>query len=282
MKFLDDKQVAQLIEGVQGDMRSSVMQAPKLTVLNGQSSVIRVMEKKYFVTGVTTTHDADGNIVFIPKNEAHDLGLETTVQPAISADRRHVQLHLKVNHAALASEAVPLVPFTTYIKPVMRDGTKGEPVPFTQYIQQPQIEKHAVDVTLSIPEGHTALLGGWRQTHESRTEFDSTPPVLSKIPYVNRLYKNVGYGRETEHVCILVTPRIIMSGEMEERGAALPCPKAAGAAEESEPPVAETARQREVTKLLEQYHKACADGRLDDARRAAKQALKLDPTCFDN
>jgi type II secretory pathway component GspD/PulD (secretin) len=280
--FLDNKQLGQLMEGIQGDMRSNVMQAPKLTVANGQAGVIRVMDRKYFVTGLTTTHDADGNVCFIPKNEAHDLGLETSVQPTISADRRSVQLHLKVQHAALASDAVPLFPVTTYIKPVKADGTKGEPVPFTQYIQQPQIEKHAVDVTLAIPEGHTALLGGWRQTHEFRTEVET--PVLSKVPYINRLFKNVGYGRETEHVCILVTPRIIMNEETEERAAVRPCPKAEpapGAVEESEPPVADMARQSKVKRLLEEYHQRCADGRLEDARKLAKEALKLDPTCFD-
>jgi type II secretory pathway component GspD/PulD (secretin) len=277
--FLDDKQLVQLMEGVQGDMRSNVMQSPKVTMMNGQSSVIRVMEKKYFVTGLTTTHDADGNIVFIPKNEAHDIGLETTVQPAISADRRHVQLHLKVNQATL-SDVVPLFPVTTYIKPVKADGTKGEPVPFTQYIQQPQIDKHSVDVTLAIPEGHTALLDGWQQTHESRTECDSTPGVLSKVPYVNRLFKNVGYGRETEHVFVLVTPRIVINQETEERLTARPCPKATGTAEESEPPVAETSRHK-VARLLVEYHQRCADGRLAEARKLANEALKLDPTCFD-
>jgi type II secretory pathway component GspD/PulD (secretin) len=280
--FLDDKQLAQLMEGVQSDMRSNVMQAPKLTLMNGQASVIRVMEKKYFVTGVATTHDADGNIVFIPKNEAHDLGMETSVQPAISADRRYVQLHLKVNQAALASEVVPLVPVTTYIKPVRPDGTKGEPVPFTQYIQQPQIEKHSVELTLSIPEGRTAVLNGWQQTREVRNEIET--PVLSKVPYVNRLFKNVGYGREAEHVFIMVTPRVILNEEVEERAVAPPSLRAEpvpGAAEESEPPVADMARHSKVTRLLEKYHKACAEGRLDDARKAAKQALKVDPTCFD-
>jgi type II secretory pathway component GspD/PulD (secretin) len=282
--FLDDKQLVQLMEGIQGDTRSNVMQAPKLTVANGQAGVIRVMDKKYFVTGLTTTHDADGNICFIPKNEAHDLGMETSVQPTISADRRSVQLHLKVHHAALVSDAVPLFPVTTYIKPVKEDGTKGEPVPFTQYIQQPSFDTHAVDTTLSIPEGRTALLGGWQQTHEVRVANDSTPPVLSKIPYINRMFKNVGYGRETEHVFILVTPRIIINEETEERVAAPTIPRAEpapGAAEESEPPVADMARQGKVARLLAKYHQACADGRLDDARKLAKQALKLDPACFD-
>jgi type II secretory pathway component GspD/PulD (secretin) len=45
-------------------------------------------------------------------------------------------------------------------------------------------------------------------TRETRQEFG--PPVLSRIPYVNRLFKNVGVGRETEKVFLMVTPRVIV------------------------------------------------------------------------
>jgi general secretion pathway protein D len=49
---------------------------------------------------------------------------------------------------------------------------------------------------------------------EGRNEFG--PPILSKLPYVNRLFKNVGYGKETESLLIMVTPRIIINEEEEE------------------------------------------------------------------
>jgi type II secretory pathway component GspD/PulD (secretin) len=48
---------------------------------------------------------------------------------------------------------------------------------------------------------------------EGRTEFG--PPVISQVPYLNRLFKNVGIGRETRHMMIMVTPRIIINSEEE-------------------------------------------------------------------
>ena len=57
------------------------------------------------------------------------------------------------------------------------------------------------------------LLGGLKTVQEGRNEFG--PPFLSKIPYLNRLFKNVGIGRETKHIMIMVTPRIIISSEEE-------------------------------------------------------------------
>ena len=42
-------------------------------------------------------------------------------------------------------------------------------------------------------------------------------PILSKLPYINRLFKNVGIGRETQSLMMMVTPRIIIQEEEEEK-----------------------------------------------------------------
>ena len=41
-------------------------------------------------------------------------------------------------------------------------------------------------------------------------------PILNKVPYVSRLFKNSGVGRETESIMLMVTPRIIIQEEEEE------------------------------------------------------------------
>ena len=61
----------------------------------------------------------------------------------------------------------------------------------------------------------TVLLGGLKRLSEGRNEFG--PPILSKIPYVNRLFKNVGFGREATSLMMMVTPRIIINEEEEFR-----------------------------------------------------------------
>ena len=42
-------------------------------------------------------------------------------------------------------------------------------------------------------------------------------PVLSKTPLINRLFRNIGIGRETSSLMLMVTPRIIILEEEEER-----------------------------------------------------------------
>ena len=42
-------------------------------------------------------------------------------------------------------------------------------------------------------------------------------PILDKIPYLDRLFKNVGIGRDTSSLMMMVTPRIIIQEEEEEK-----------------------------------------------------------------
>ena len=37
------------------------------------------------------------------------------------------------------------------------------------------------------------------------------------MPYINRLFSNVGIGRDTESLMMMVTPRIIIQEEEEEK-----------------------------------------------------------------
>ena len=40
-------------------------------------------------------------------------------------------------------------------------------------------------------------------------------PILNKIPYISRLFKNTGVGRETSSLMLMVTPRIVILEEEE-------------------------------------------------------------------
>ena len=68
--------------------------------------------------------------------------------------------------------------------------------------------------TVSVPDGGTVLLGGIKRLQEGRTE--RGVPMLDKLPYINRLFKNVGIGRTTKSLMLMVTPRIIIQEEEEE------------------------------------------------------------------
>ena len=87
------------------------------------------------------------------------------------------------------------------------------------------MEEYGPDAVVDVrvepaPDGGTVLLGGIKRLSEGRNEFGV--PMLNKIPYVSRLFKNVGIGRETQSLMMMVTPRIIIQEEEEERIGAAP------------------------------------------------------------
>ena len=81
-------------------------------------------------------------------------------------------------------------------------------------IQLPLQEVVEVQTTVSVPDGGTVLLGGIKRLREGREM--AGVPILNKLPYVSRLFKNTGVARSTESLMLMVTPRIIILEEEEE------------------------------------------------------------------
>jgi hypothetical protein len=83
-----------------------------------------------------------------------------------------------------------------------------------QTVQQPIFSQFSVSTTVSVPDGGTVLLGGVKRLKEGRNM--TGVPILNKIPYISRLFKNSGVARNTESLMLMVTPRIIIQEEEEE------------------------------------------------------------------
>jgi hypothetical protein len=236
------------------------MQAPKLTLFNGQDVTFRCMDTKHFVTRAGVWWDGE-KVVLLPHNEPLETGVELSLLPVVSADRKYVRLCFEGVLKELAHKDVPLVPVTTMLTPV---GGKGEMVPFTQHIQTPKLLTHKLQRTLCLPDGKTALLDAIERPDPAHNELG--PPVLTKIPYIKRLIKNPLGKAPTLRTLVLVTPRLIVEKET----------RSAGAQESCEP----STKAGKLAKLLQKYHKACAEGKKAEARKLALKALALDPTCF--
>jgi type II secretory pathway component GspD/PulD (secretin) len=84
----------------------------------------------------------------------------------------------------------------------------------TVTVQQPVFEKVTVQSTVSVPDGGSILLAGVKRLREGRNM--AGVPILNKIPYISRLFKNTGVGRETVSLVLMITPRIIIQEEEEE------------------------------------------------------------------
>jgi len=213
LAFLSDIQVFLFMQAAQGDSRTNVMQAPKLTLFNGQTATLTVSESAPFVSNVTATVQ-NGLVLFTPTVTPLTTGVSLTLQAVISGDRRFVRLSLNPSFNVPVPGPVALFPIVVPVFPVNPIGPgQLNPIVFTQYIHLPVFNSITVGTTVAVPDGGTVVLGGLKLLSEARQELG--PPILSKIPIVDRLFRNVAYGKDTASLMIMVTPRIIIMEEEE-------------------------------------------------------------------
>ena len=222
--ILSDIEAFFLVEAAQGDARTNLLQAPKVTLFNGQQASVNDISTRPFVTSVTPVvgdFAAAQQPIIMMLNE----GTQLTVQAVVSPDRRFVRLTL----VPFFSEIGDVEEFTFDGRRQSTTGTSTvDPTDDTQTIQDnasndilgttvqlPQFASTSVSTTVSVPDGGTILLGGIKRLSEGRDE--EGVPMLSKLPYINRLFKNVGISRTTQSLMMMVTPRIIIQEEEEER-----------------------------------------------------------------
>ena len=118
--FLSDIQVYLFLEATQGDMRTHITQAPKLTLFNGQTATLSVQTNQTFLTQVTLVPNiGNGNPVFLPQQTALPLGVQLTVQAVITADRRFVRLSLAPTLSNLAPGPINTFPVVVPIFPTV-------------------------------------------------------------------------------------------------------------------------------------------------------------------
>jgi type II secretory pathway component GspD/PulD (secretin) len=223
LAFLSEIQVFMFMEAVQGDRRAHIMQAPKVTVYNGQQASISATISRPVVTALTPLLAPSGQVVIQPQFLPIPFGMGMTVQPVVSPDRRFIRLNLVPGIGGAptpqydpTSSPVTAAPsaFQGFFNP---GGTIPQPAffntPLDVSIQPAAVTLNIVQTTVNVPDGGTVLLGGFRFMAEERSEYG--PPVLSNIPYLSRLFRNVGWSRDGGTLLYLVTARVIMVEEEE-------------------------------------------------------------------
>jgi len=273
MAILSDIETFFLINAAQGDSRTNIMYAPKVTLFNGQIATVSDQRQMPFVTNVIPVVGF-GSVGFQPVITMLPDGISLTVLAVISADRRYVRLSL----SPLFSAVTRVDTFQTSSGGAGFGGGgggggglggggggfgggglgggggggfgggfggiggfggqggqgggqgglggagglggqggqagQGGGGGLNVTLQQPSFQFTQIQTTVSVPDGGTVLLGGVKRLKEGRTM--AGVPILNKIPYLSRLFKNTGVGRDAESVMLMVTPRIIIQEEEEE------------------------------------------------------------------
>jgi type II secretory pathway component GspD/PulD (secretin)/tetratricopeptide (TPR) repeat protein len=209
LAFLSDLEVYLFLQAVQGDTRSNLVQAPKVTTFNGAPAFVVNTTSRNYVQALVPVVGA-GAVAFSPSIGQFQDGVQLFVTPVVSADRRYVRM-------TMSPIFQTLIQFDTFTIPaaVGGGGLGGQATGINAQVQLPVFSLTTVSTTVTVPDGGTVLMGGVKRLREERREFGV--PILAKTPLINRLFRNIGIGRTTDSLMIMVTPRIIILEEEEER-----------------------------------------------------------------
>jgi general secretion pathway protein D len=205
-----------------------VLQAPKVTLFNGQQAFVSDTSQTPFVISVIPVV-ADFVAAQQPVIVILSEGTFMTVQAVVSNDHRFVRLTLVPFFSKIGNvQTFQFQGSQTTTSDTTRNGllnpatnlfnnntTNRTTTNSGVSVQLPTFSFVTVTTTVSVPDGGTVLLGGVKRLSEDREEYGV--PILDKIPYLNRLFKNVGIGRSTSSLLMMVTPRIIIQEEEEEK-----------------------------------------------------------------
>ncbi len=252
MAILSDIEAFAFVRAAQGDKRSNVLTAPKLTLFNGQTGTVNSQVRRPFITQIEPVVSAFGVGHRITPQILTD-GTQLTVRAVVSADRRYVRL-------ALLPQFTNITDVFTFTAigggggggqgglgggqggqgglggggqgggglggggggglggggggGLGGGGQQNGGAAGNVTVQLPIQNVVNVDTVVSVPDGGTVLLGGVKSLKEGRNM--AGVPILNKIPYISRLFKNTGVGRETVSLMMMVTPRIIIQEEEEQ------------------------------------------------------------------
>ncbi len=227
--ILSDIEAFFFLQASQGDNRNNIMQAPKVTLFDGQIATIQDTTSRPFVTSITPVV-GDFAVAQQPVIVVLNEGTQLNVQGVVSDDKRYVRLTL----VPFFSEIGEVNTFTyegrrrRNTSSQTRADTNGDGVIDQNddsqsdteddviegsTVQLPTFATTSVSTTVSVPDGGTILLGGIKRLAEGRAERGT--PFLSKVPYVSRLFRNVAVGRDARSLMLMVTPRIIIQEEEE-------------------------------------------------------------------
>ena len=93
LAFLSDLEVYFFLRAVQGDQRSNLVQAPKVTTFNGAPASVFSTTQNNYVAALTPVVGA-GAVAFQPQIAGFQDGVQLFVTPVVSADRRYVRMTL--------------------------------------------------------------------------------------------------------------------------------------------------------------------------------------------
>lgn len=176
-----------------------VLSSPRLSVMNNQSAVLRVVSNEvYFTIGAqTTTNNSFSSTTYTSTPNTVAVGFVMSVMPQID-DSKTITLSLRPSISRI----------TSYVKDPNPDLAR---VGVSSLI--PVIQTREVESIMKIPNGQIAVLGGLMQEQAEKTT--QGLPGLSSIPMVGNVFSNRSDSVRKTELIVFMRPLIIKDASLD-------------------------------------------------------------------
>ncbi len=189
--ILDDTEMSMILSAVEKAESAQIANQQSLSVTNGQSAYIGVMNQISYVQDYEA-QVAQASAITDPVIGVVNDGIVLEVRPVVAHDRASTILQVKPTIASLVR------PFRT------QTLTLGN---FPATLQLPELRASRAATSAVVPDGATMLIGGLKRIRnvERRAEV----PMLGSIPFLGAFFKEEGVSEEISDLVILLKASII-------------------------------------------------------------------------
>ncbi|NUQ62341.1 MAG: hypothetical protein HUU20_07625 [Pirellulales bacterium] len=210
--ILSDIEAFFFIEAAQGDRRTNILQAPKVTLFNGQQAHIVNMNQQSYISDYDVVQGQYDPIISILS-----YGTVLDVQAIASADKKYITLTMRPTNAQIQAWRRFGPPVASFPGgPVVQSGTAIAASTAGSYpLLIPQLSYNAVRTSVTIPDGGSLVIAGMTNGDSRRSH--AGVPFLSHIPFLGRLFSSNGRTEAELRQLIIVQADLLLFDEIEAK-----------------------------------------------------------------
>jgi len=206
--ILNDSMLIGFLRAVQESKGSELLTSPRITLSNTQRGNIAVIKTTNYVQSTSVSEGVVTPVIgTIPEGTTFD------VRPIVSADRKYIYLEVTPS----IFDIVALKEFTfsglNSDANIGGGGTGITSIPPQQTIQLPELNVSQVSVTVCVPDRGTLIIGGLGSI--TKENLATGIPLLSKIPFIKRLFSREQKNNMKSNLIILLKPTVLIREEQE-------------------------------------------------------------------
>jgi Flp pilus assembly secretin CpaC len=212
----NDWDIAATIHALSQSEKVESLASPRVTTLNGYTTVIKVVTERYFPDSwsepkiiETTANNATTSwlVSSVPTfGSATDIGIVLKVTPFVSSDNYTIDLIIE----PMIQEFAGYNDNYTYEANLPYNngngGTSLYPVDYTQ--PMPIITNRSIKTRLQLYDGDTVVMGGAMK--DKTTKYNDKIPIMGDIPLIGRFFQSEIEDVEKTNLLLFTTVRLIM------------------------------------------------------------------------